>query len=321
MIRLFRLTCFLTMLAALPLQAAAQAFPTRPIRLVVPFAAGGGTDILARIVAQAMSDDLGQPVVVENKPGAGLRIATEFVAKAPADGYTLLMATTTHAVNPALIQKLPYDSVRDFAPVSMVATLPMIIVVSPTVPASNIRQLIDLAKQKPGTLNHATVTSSLPHLSGELFKKMAGIDFVAVGYAGGAPAYPDLVSGRVQFMFDALSSGLAQVQAGRVKGIAVTSARRSAAAPDIPTVSESGLPGFDAEAWYGVIAPAGTPPAAIDRLNGAIHKVVAQPAVQERLKAMGYSTTVNTPAEYSAFIKSEIAKWGTTVREAGIKPE
>ncbi|MES3000871.1 MAG: tripartite tricarboxylate transporter substrate binding protein [Pseudomonadota bacterium] len=320
MVRSIGVMCFWAMLAVLPQQAAAQSFPTRPIRLVVAFAPGGGTDILARIVAQAMGDDLGQPVVVENKPGAGIQIATEYVAKAPADGYTLMMATTTHAI-PALYQNPRYDPERDFSPVSLIATAPMIILVSPTLAVSNVQELIALAKQKPGTLNRATTVGGMPHLVGEMFRKKAGIDFVVVGYKGAGPAYPDLVSGRVHFMFDALSAGLGQVQMGQAKGIAVTSAKRAPTAPDIPTVAESGLPGFDAEAWYGVLAPAGTPPAAITRLNAAIRKAVAQPVVQERLKGLGYTITVNTPGEYSAFIKSEVDKWRTTVRDAGIKPQ
>ncbi|MES3000874.1 MAG: tripartite tricarboxylate transporter substrate binding protein [Pseudomonadota bacterium] len=321
MMRFFSAICFLALTAGTTSQAAAQAFPTRPIRLLVAYAPGGGTDILARTIAQAMAEDLGQPVVVENKPGANSQIATETVVKSPPDGYTLLMATSTHATNPSLNRKMSYDAVRDFAPVSLVATAPMVIVVSPTVPASNLKELIALAKQKPGTLNHATVTNSMPHLAGELFKKMAGIEFVAVGYPGGPAAYPDLISGRVQFMFDGLSSALPQIQTGKLKGIAVTNAKRAAAAPDIPTIAESGLPGFDAESVYGVVAPAGTPPAVIARLNASIRKAVAQPAVQERLKGLAYTIAVDTPAEYGAFIKAETAKWGAIIRDAGIKPE
>ncbi len=319
MVRFFRVLCFLAMLVVLPLEAAAQATDSRPIRLLVAYAPGGGTDILARTIAQAMSTELGQQVVVENKPGGGSQIATDLVAKAPPVGDTLLMATSAHAINPALYKTLPYDSLRDFAPVGLVASVPLIILTSPKLPVSNVKELIALAKQKPGALNNAMATGSLPHLAGELFKKMAGVNIVPVPFQGNSPAYPDLMTGRVELMFDALSSGLPQVEAKRLNGIAVTSATRSPAAPGIPTVAESGLPGFEAEAWYGVLAPAGTPPAVVERLNAAIRKALAQPAIQERLKGLGYTIKGNTPAEYASFLSSEVAKWGATVRDAHIK--
>ncbi len=304
---------------ALPLGA--QTFPTKPIRMLVAYAPGGGTDILARTVAQAMSEDLGQPVVVENKPGAGSQLATDIVAKAPPDGYTIIMATIAHSINPGLYKSLPYDSLNDFAPVSLVASVPLIILVSPTVPVTNVKELIALAKAQPGKLNNAMATGSMPHLAGEMFKKMAGVEIVPVPFKGNSPAYPDLIAGRVQFMFDALSAGLPQVRSGALKGIAVTSAQRSQAAPDIPTVAESGLPGFEADAWYGILAPAKTPPAVVDRLNAAIRKAVAMPAVQEKLKAQGYTIMVDSPAEFTAYIKSETAKWGKVVKESGATAE
>ena len=304
---------------ALPLYA--QTFPTKPIRMLVAYAPGGGTDILARTVAQAMSEDLGQPVIVENKPGAGSQLATDLVAKAPPDGYTIIMATIAHSINPALYKSLPYDSLNDFAPVSLVASVPLIILVSPTVPVTNVKELIALAKAQPGKLNNAMATGSMPHLAGEMFKKMAGVEIVPVPFKGNSPAYPDLIAGRVQIMFDALSSGLPQVRSGALKGIAVTSAQRSQAAPDIPTVAESGLPGFEADAWYGILAPAKTPPAVVDRLNAAIRKAVAMPAVQEKLKAQGYAILVDSPAEFTAYVKSETAKWGKVVKESGATAE
>jgi len=312
-------------LAALALcfaaQVSAQTFPGKPIRMLVAYAPGGGTDILARTVAQAMSEDLGQPVVVENKPGAGSQLATDIVAKAAPDGYTILMATIAHSINPGLYKSLPYDSISDFAPVSLVASVPLILLVSPTVPVSNVKELIALAKAPPGKLNNAIATGSMPHLAGEMFKKMAGVEIVPVPFKGNSPAYPDLMAGRVQIMFDALSSGLPQVRGGQLKGIAVTSAQRSQAAPDIPTVAESGLPGFEADAWYGVLAPAKTPPAVVDRLNVAIRKAVAMPAVQEKLKGQGYTILVDSPAEFTAYIKSETVKWGKVVKESGATAE
>jgi tripartite-type tricarboxylate transporter receptor subunit TctC len=315
------LTLLLAMTAGFTLPAAAQGYPLKPIRMLVAYAPGGGTDILARTIAQAMGEDLGQPVVVENKPGAGSQLATDIVAKAAPDGYTILMGTIAHSINPALYKSLPYDSLNDFAPVSLVASVPLIILVSPTVNVSNVKELIALAKAQPGKLNNAMATGSMPHLAGEMFKKMAGIDVVAVPFKGNSPAYPDLIAGRVQFMFDALSAGLPQVRSGALKGIAVTSAQRSEAAPDIPTIAESGLPGFEADAWYGVLAPAKTPPAVVDRLNAAIRMAVATPAVQAKLKAQGYTVLVDSPAEFSAYIKSETEKWGKVVKESGATAE
>jgi tripartite-type tricarboxylate transporter receptor subunit TctC len=315
----------LAALAALALACAAgaqgQAFPTKPIRMLVAYAPGGGTDILARTIAQSMGEDLGQSVVVENKPGAGSQLATDVVAKSPPDGYTVLMATIAHSINPGLYKSLPYDSLNDFAPVSLVASVPLIILVSPTVPIANVRELIAYAKANPNKLNNAMATGSMPHLAGEMFKKMAGVEIVPVPFKGNSPAYPDLMAGRVQLMFDALSAGLSQVQSGRLRGIAVTSAQRSHAAPDIPTVAESGLPAFEADAWYGVLAPAKTPPAVVDRLNAAIRKAVATPAVQDKLRSQGYTILVNSPAEFAAYIRSETAKWGKVVKESGATAE
>jgi len=317
--RLFAALAALAACLAAPLSA--QTFPNKPIRMLVAYAPGGGTDILARTLAQAMSEDLGQPVVVENKPGASGNIAADIVAKAAPDGYTILMATVAHSINPGLYKALPYDSIGDFAPVSLVASVPLILLVSPTVPVSNVKELIALAKAQPGKLNNAIATGSMPHLAGEMFKKMAGVEIVPVPFKGNSPAYPDLMAGRVQIMFDALSSGLPQVRGGQLKGIAVTSAQRSQAAPDIPTVAESGLPGFEADAWYGVLAPAKTPPAVVDRLNAAIRKAVAMPAVQEKLKGQGYTILVDSPAEFTAYIKSETVKWGKVVKESGATAE
>ena len=304
-------------LMGIPVASTAQNFPTKPIRMLVAYAPGGGTDILARVLAQAMGDDLGQLVVVENRPGAGSQIATGLVAQSVPDGYTLLMATTAHSINPGFFKNSPYDSISDFAAVGRVASVPLILLVSPTIPVSNIKELIALAKEKPGRLNNAMATGAIVHLAGEMFKKMAGVEIVAVAYKGNSPAYPDLISGRVQLMFDALSSGLPQVQAGKLKGIAVTSARRSQAAPDIPTVAESGLPGFEADAWYGLLARAGTPPTVVSRLNDAIRKAVAVPKVQDSLHTMGYTILVDSPAEFASYLKLDTIKWGKVVKESG----
>lgn len=319
--RLWNLLWVAGLAVATPGSPVAQTFPAKPIRMLVAYAPGGGTDILARLLAQAMGEDLGQPVIVENKPGAGSQVATEIVAKAPADGSTILMATIAHSINPGLYKSLPYDSINGFAPVGLVASVPLIILVSPTVPASTVRELIALAREKPGQLNNAMATGSMPHLAGEMFKKTAGVEIVPVPFKGNSPAYPDLIAGRVQIMFDALSSGLPQVQSGKLKGIAVTSSQRSQAAPHIPTVAESGVPGFEAEPWYGVLAPAGTPPAIVNRLNTAIQKAVTTPVVREKLLALGYTIKVNSPAEFAGYIRSETDKWTRVVKESGATPE
>ena len=309
------------LVAGVQVKSFAQAFPTKPIRMLVAYAPGGGTDILARTIAQTMGDELGQLVIVENKPGAGSQLATDLVAKAPADGYTILLATIAHTINPGLYKKLPYDSLNDFAAVSLVASVPLIILVSPTVPVSSVKELIALAKEKPGYLNNAMATGSMPHLAAEMFKTLVGVQIVPVPFKGNSPAHPDLIAGRIHIMFDALSSGLPQVQAGRLKGIAVTSAQRSQAAPDIPTVAESGVPGFEAEPWYGVLAPAATPGAIVERLNVAIRKAVAVPAVRNKLLSLGYTIKVDSPAEFTSYLKSELNKWTQVVKDSGAMPE
>jgi len=319
--RSWKLLCVAALAAATPVASLAQSFPTKPIRMLVAYAPGGGTDILARTIAQAMGDNLGQSVIVENKPGAGSQLATDIVAKAPPDGYTIMMATIAHSINPGLYKTLPYDSLKDFAPVSLVASVPLIILVSPSVPVSNVKELIALAKEKPGQLNYAMATGSMPHLAGEMFKSAVGVQITPIPFKGNSPAYPDLMAGRVQLMFDALSSGLPQVTSGKLKGIAVTSAQRSQAAPNIPTVAESGVPGFEAEPWYGILAPAGTPPAVVNRLNAAIHKAVATPAVRDKLLSLGYTIKVDSPAEFTAYVKSETEKWTKVVKDSGATAE
>lgn len=301
--------------------ALAQSYPHKPIRLLVPYAPGGGTDILARVIGQKLSENLGQPVVVENRPGASCQIATEMVAKGTPDGHLLVLATIAHSINPALYSKLPYDSVKDFAPVTLLASVPLALVVTPSLPAKSVKELIELAKAKPGELIYGMATGSLPHLAGEMFKSMVGVKIVAVPYKGNAPVYPDLISGRVQFMFDALSSALPQVEAGKVRALGVTSAKRSQAAPDMPTLAESGVPGFAADAWYGILAPASTPKEVIIKLHSETVKALNTPSVKERLHSLGYDIIGDSPENFSAYIKAEIVKWGKVVKDSGAKIE
>ena len=273
-----------TALLALPAIANAQtpAYPTKPIRLVVPFPAGGATDILAREVAKHLTETWGQSVVVDNRPGAGGNIGSELVAKSPPDGYTLEMGTVgTHAINASLYSKMPYDHVKDFVPVILVAGVPNVLVVNPSVPVNSVQEFIAYAKANPGKLNFASSGSGTSiHLSGELFKVMAGVQMTHVPYKGSAPALQDLLGGQVQLMFDNLPPSLPQIKAGKLRALAVTSATRAPALPDVPTVAEAGLPGFEASSWFGVLAPAGTPPAIVAKLHGALMTVMKDPGVR-----------------------------------------
>ena len=267
----------------------AQTYPTKPIRIVVPFPAGGTTDVLARAAAQKLTESLGQPAVVDNRPGAGGNIGAELVAKSPPDGYTLLMGTVgTHAINPSLYPKMPYDHVKDFAPVILVAGVPNVLVINPALPVNSVQELIAYAKANPGKLNFASSGNGTSiHLSGELFKTMAGVQMTHVPYKGSAPALQDLVGGQVQLMFDNLPSSLALIKGGKLKALAVTSSARAAALPDVPTLAESGLPGFEASSWFGLLAPAGTPQPIILKVNGDVAKWLASPEAKEKLLAQG----------------------------------
>ncbi len=307
--------------AAISLGASAQTFPTKPIRIVVPFPAGGTTDVLARAVAQKLTESLGQAAVVDNRPGAGGNIGAELVAKSPPDGYTLLMGTVgTHAINPSLYPKMPYDHVKDFAPVILVAGVPNVLVINPSLPVNSVQELIAYAKANPGKLNFASSGNGTSiHLSGELFKTMAGIQMTHVPYKGSAPALQDLVGGQVQLMFDNLPSSLALIKAGKLKALAVTSLTRAAALPDVPTVAESGLPGFEASSWFGLLAPAGTPPPIVVTLNADVAKWLATPEAREKLLAQGANAAGGSPADFARHIAAETAKWQKVVRESGAK--
>ena len=315
------------LIVALGLAAsAAQAqpsYPAKPIRFVVPFPAGGPLDIVARFLAQDLNRSWGQAVLVDNRPGAGGNIGADGVAKSAPDGYTILMgAVSTHAINVWLYSKLPYDPIKDFAPVTLVTSVPNVLIVHPSVPAQNVRQLIVLAKARPGQLNFASgSTGSAGHLAGELFKKMAGIDMVHIPYKGAAPAVTDLLAGHVSIMFDNMASALPNVKAARVRALALTTLRRSPFLPEIPTISESGLRGFDIGTWFGIFAPAGTPRDIVVRLNTELARILATPVIKERLSTMGAEPMPDTPEAFAAFVKTEMNKYAQIVRASGAKAD
>jgi len=300
---------------------AAAAYPSKPIRYVVPYPPGGPLDIVARVLGQKLSERWGQPVIVDNRAGAGGNIGVDRVAKAPADGYSIVMgAVATHAINVHLYSKLPFDPVKDFAPVVLITQVPNILVVNPQVPAKSVKELIAAARARPGGLNFGSgSTGSAGHLAGELFKTMAGVELVHVPYKGAAPAVADLLAGQVQLMFDNLASALPNVKAGRLRALAVTTLRRSPQVPELPTIAESGLPGFDVSTWFGVFAPAGTPRPVVAKLNRELTAILGLPEVRDRLATLGAEPAPNTPEEFAAFVRAELAKYGKVVKASGAK--
>ena len=305
--------------AALPHAAFAQGYPTKPVTIVVPFAPGGTTDILARIVGQGLSGELGQPFIVDNRAGAGGNIGASLAAKAPADGYTLFMGTVgTHAINQALYKKMPFDPVKDFAPISRVATVPNLLVAHPSQPYKTVKELIAYAKANPGKVTYGSPGSgSSPHVSGELFKSMTGTELLHVPYKGSAPAMTDLLGGQISIMFDNLPSAIQHVRSGKLRPIAITTAKRSPELPDIPTIAEAGVPGYEAMSWFGLFAPAATPKPVLDQLNAALVKVLNQPDVKKKIAEQGGDVVAETPAQFAAFIQSESVKWGKVVKASG----
>jgi tripartite-type tricarboxylate transporter receptor subunit TctC len=295
-------------------------YPDRPIRIIVPFPPGGPADALARIVGDKLSQTLGKPFVVENKAGAGGNIGMEQGARAAADGYTLTLAPVGNlTVAPALYAKLPYDPAKDFAPITVLASVPNVLIVHPSVPAKSISELVALAKAKPGALNYASPgNGSIPHLAGELFKRMAGVDIVHIPFNGVAPASNAVLSGEVQMFFAQSSAALPQWRAGKVVALGVASAKRIAAAPDLPTVAEQGFPDFEATSWYALVAPAGTPAAVIDRLYAEIARTLREPDVRERIAGLGAEPVGNSPAEFAAMQRAEAIRWTRLAKEANI---
>jgi len=298
----------------------AQTYPDKPVRIVVPYPPGGPTDIVARLVAVKLSEQMGQPFLIENKGGGGGNPGAEYVARSAPDGYTLVVATTAHAINPSLFSKLNYQLLKDFSPISQLTGGPLVIVANPALAANNLPELIALAKSKNGGLNYASSgNGQSTHLSAELFNAMAGVKMVHIPYKGSAPALTDVMGGQADLMFDTMLSAMPHVKGGKLKALAVTSAQRSVAAPELPTVAESGLPGYEAIAWNGLLAPSGTPKAVVARLNAEIKKVLAQPDVRQRIEAQGFAPSWNTPEAFENFMKAEVDKWAKVVKVSGAK--
>ena len=301
--------------------AVAQPYPSKPVRLVVPFPPGGSLDFAGRLIAQKLTETWNQPVVVENKPGAGGNIGADLVAKAPADGYTILLgALSTHAVNPSLYAKMPYDAAKDFAPITLIAVTPNVLVVNASSPVQNVKEFIAYTKANPGKLSFGSGSNgSAGHLAGELYKVETGTDAVHIPYKGGAPATQALLAGDTQFMFDNLANAMAQVKGGKLRALAVTTAKRSALAPELPTMAEAGLPGFDISTWYGLFAPAGTPPAIVARWNADVTRILNMPDVRARLVADGADPAPNSPEQFAQFIAAELTKYARIVKVSGAK--
>ena len=299
----------------------AQSYPSRPIKLIVPYPPGQGTDLLSRIIAERVSASIGQQVVVENRPGAGANIGTEFVAKALADGYTLLMGTNaTHAMNPAMYASIPFDPIRDFAPIMIVGTLPMVLSANSAFPAASLKEVIAQARAKPNTVNVA-LPSNTARVVLELLKQADGADLFGIPYKGSGAALTDLIGGQVQLMIDTATATMAQASAGRIRAIAISTTQRTEIAPNLPTFAESGVPGFDIAGWNALFAPRGTPPEIVNLLNAEVAKALAQPEVRQRILRMGSEPGGGSPEKLKAFVESEVQRWGNLIRKAGIRAD
>ena len=302
--------------------AAAPGYPEKPIRLIVPFAPGGGTDITARSIALKLTEAWGQTVVADNRAGANGTIGVDIATKSIPDGYTLTMISSSHSVNVSLYSKLPYNLIKDLAPITQATTQPYALVVHPSVPAKSVKELVALAKAKPGTLNYGSSgTGGLSHLSGALLASLTGLNITHIPYKGGAPAMTDVIAGQIQMLFSTILQSHAHIKAGRLRPLAVTTAKRSAGAPELPTMQEAGVPGYEVSGWYGVLAPAKTPQPIIAKLNQEIVRILRTQEIKERLSADGSEPVGNSPEQFAAHIKSEVAKWRKVVKEAGIRAE
>jgi tripartite-type tricarboxylate transporter receptor subunit TctC len=326
-IRLFKavgIMMVLSILLALPATAAAaESFPSKPARIIVAFPPGAATDIVGRILAQKLTDMWGQPVIVDNRAGASGTIGTGVVAQSPADGYTMLLGTLGNlAANPSLYHNLPFDMGRDFTPVSLVVMVNFVMVVHPSTPAKTVKELIALAKARPGQLNYSSSGSGgLPHLAGELFKSMAGVDLVHIAYKGSVPSFTDLLGGRITVTIDNLPLALPYIKSGRLRALAVVGPKRQPMLPDVPTMVEAGIPGYELTNWFGLMVPAGTPRDIVTRINADVAKVLKMPDVRERLLGMAAEPVGSTPEQFSAFLKSETAKWAKVIKDGGITAE
>lgn len=323
--RLRTIRCIAPLIAAAglynPAATAQGGYPNKPVRVVVPFAAGGTTDIVTRILAQRLTESWGQQLIVDNRPGAGGNIGSEIVAKSPADGYTVLMATVaTHGINASLYSKIPYDPVKDFAPVTLVASTPSVLMVTPSLPVTSVKDLVVLAKARPGQLNFGSPgNGSSHHLAGELFDSMTGVKMTHVPYKGTAAALIDVMAGQIQLTFDTLPSAMPYVKSRKLKALAVTSARRTRSLSELPTVSEAGVPGYEVTSWYGALAPAGTPTDVVNKLNTDFVRTIRIPEVTEKMIEAGAEPVANTPAQFATFIGEELRKWAKVVRDSGAR--
>jgi tripartite-type tricarboxylate transporter receptor subunit TctC len=315
-------TAALVSLAALAVPASAQEapWPSKPVRIVVPFPPGGAADVFARLIAEQAGKSIGQPVVAENRPGAGGQIATDHVAKSAPDGHTMLIVTVGHAVNPSLYPKLPYDTLADLVPVARIADLPSVLVVNPEVPAKSVQELVALMKAKPGVLTYASSgNATTSHVAGAMLTAQAGVQALHVPYKGSAPAITDLIGGQVQWMIDPVLSSAQHVKAGRLRALAVSTPKRSSLVPDLPTIAESGLPGYDFAAWFVLLAPARTPPAIVERMHREVERILAMPETKARFVQLGAEPGSGTPAQVAAFLAGEVRRYEKVVRDAGMK--
>ena len=319
----FIVCCSYGPIAAFAATPDAAQYPNRPIRVIAQFQPGTSTDILARVIAQKLTERWRQQVVVDNRPGAGAIVGTEIGARAPADGYTLTMGVSSaFGINPTLYSKLPYDAIRDFAPITNIALTPQTLFANPSFPAKSVKELVATAKAKPGTINFASLGSgSTSHLTMEMFMSAAGVKFNHVPYKGSPAAHADVMGGQVPIMFDAIPAALPHIKSGKVRGLGIATLTRSPFAPDLPTIAEAGYPGFEAVGWIGIVAPAKTPEPILAKLNAEIVRIIREPDVKQRLDTLAFTPVGNSRAEYAAFIKSEIAKWGKAVRESGAKAD
>jgi len=302
--------------------AAAQEYPTKSLRFIVPFPPGGGADTLGRLVGVKVAESLGHQVVIDNRAGAGGNIAAEVAARSAPDGYTLLQANVSHAISASLYRKLSYDLVKDFVPVTMLASTPYMLMVNPAVPANSVKELIALAKSRPGQLNYGSSgNGGSSHLATELFRSMAGLELRHIPYKGATPGMTDLMSGQIQMMFNTLGIALPLVKAGKLKGLAVTSSRRAPTAPDHPTIAEAGLAGYEASTWYGVMVPAGTPSPIVAKLHAAFVAALNTPELRERLTNQSYELVGNTPGQFAEYVRTEIPKWAGVIKSSGVKTD
>jgi tripartite-type tricarboxylate transporter receptor subunit TctC len=300
----------------------AQSWPTKPVRMIIAFPPGGPTDLVSRVLAQKLSEQLGQQVIVDNKPGAGGNIAAELAARATPDGYTIFYNTSAIVIGPALYGKVNYDTLKDFAPVLLTASVPMVLVVNPQLPARSVKEFLDLAKSRSGALNYSSSgTGTITHLASAMMSTQTGIQTQHIPYKGSAPGLVDLASGQTQFMIDTINTVLPYVRDSRLRGLAVTSAKRSPLLPDLPTLAEAGISGFEAAAWQGIVVPTGTPNEIVQKLNAEVNKALAHPDIRSRLAAQGADILGGTPAEYAAYLRSEMPRWAKAVKDSGAKAE